>query len=130
MWPFLLIYLKILLEEGLEICTRKRDFCFWFECPHSLDMAPDEGQDIWYELESLSHGLETWYKNYLYLFLYISKIVSIKKKEVKKTKDSVYLCHEKKIWTVKINWLMLYDRVDIVGRNYCMVRIFFLGCVS
>ena len=85
MWPFLLIYLKILLEEGLQIWTRKREFCFWFECPHSFDMAPDEGHDIWYELESLTNGLETWYKNYLYLFVYISKIVSIKKKEVKKT---------------------------------------------
>ena len=57
MWPFLLTYLKMLLEEGLEICTRKHEICFWFECTHSSNMAPDERHDIWYELKSLTHEL-------------------------------------------------------------------------
>ena len=36
-WPFVLMYLKVLLEEGLEICARKHESCFWFECPYSFD---------------------------------------------------------------------------------------------
>ena len=88
---------------------------------------------IRYELKSLTHELETWYKNYLWLFVYILKIVSIKKNKIKKSRFKRRLSVPvswKKIWTVKANWLMLYDWLDIVGRNYCVVRIFFLGCVS
>ena len=88
---------------------------------------------IRYELKSLTHELETWYKNYLWLFVYILKIVSIKKNKIKKSRFKRRLSVPvswKKIWTVKANWLILYDWLDIVGRNYCVVRIFFLGCVS
>ena len=92
-------------------------------------MVPDEGHDIWYELKSLTHELETWYKELFITICLHFKDCKYKEEEVKKLSyKKKGLCvpvPKKYMWTVKINWLMLYDWVDILGRNYCVVRTFF-----
>ena len=40
MLPFLLVYLKVLLEEALEICRRKHEFCVFDLNAHTLLTMP------------------------------------------------------------------------------------------
>ena len=62
---FLIKYLKLLLEQGLETYKENNEFCFWLNAHNGFIWRPNVGHDIWYKLKSLIPGLETWHKNYL-----------------------------------------------------------------